>query len=136
VVTRGSEIAATVGWAGDVLENQAQHPSLHFAWPHTGGIVRTDNMLVPARARHPANAQRLMNFCYQPAVAAQLSAYEKYLCPVAGTAAAMRRVNPRLATQKYIFPTRELLRTSHRFRILTAQENISYANAYEAVVGL
>jgi spermidine/putrescine transport system substrate-binding protein len=130
------EIAATVGWAGDALFSQPRHPDIRFTWPEPGGLVWTDNMVVPALARHPANAQRLMNFYYEPAVAAQLAAYERYLCPVRGADAAMRRLDPALAGQKYIFPTGDLLRTSHRFMNLTPDQNASYTARYQSVVGL
>jgi spermidine/putrescine transport system substrate-binding protein len=130
------EIAATVGWAGDALFSQPDHPYVRFAWPQTGGMVWTDNMVIPTLARHPANAQRLMNFYYQPDVAAQLSAYEEYLCPVRGTGAAMRQLDPALARQKYIFPTKALLSTSHRFRNLTPAESADYTASYLSVVGL
>jgi spermidine/putrescine transport system substrate-binding protein len=59
-------------------------------------MLWTDNRVIPAYARHKANAERLMNFHYRPEVAAQLTAYERYICPVLGTQAAMQKVDPAL----------------------------------------
>ena len=39
-------------------------------------------MLVPNKADHKANAEKLMNYYYDPEVAARLSAWVNYICPV------------------------------------------------------
>lgn len=124
------------GWAGDALFAQAQHPEIKFTLPAAGGMLWADEMVIPAFARHRENAELLMNFYYQPRVAAQLSAYERYPCPVMGTAAAMRRLDPALAAQKYIFPTPELLGGAHKFKILSPPEVVALNVGYAAAVGL
>jgi spermidine/putrescine transport system substrate-binding protein len=129
-------VAASVGWAGDVLFFQEDHPAIHFAWPKAGGLLWMDYMMIPANAAHAHNAERLMNFYYEPEVAAQLSAYERYLCPVQGTQAAMRRLAPALASEPFIFPTPEILRNGHYFKILTPSQANRYTSAYEETVGL
>ena len=87
-------IAAGVGWAGDVLSFREQNPDIYFTWPKGGGHIWSDNMVIPAGARHAENAERLMNFYYEPDIAAQLSKYERYMCLVLGTQDAMRRARP------------------------------------------
>jgi spermidine/putrescine transport system substrate-binding protein len=129
-------VAAGVAWAGDILYYQPQHPGLHFTWPATGGMLWTDNMVIPALARHPANAEKLMSFYYRPDVAVQLSAYELYLCPAVGAREAARRADPALAAQQWVFPSAALLRTGHMFKILTAAQSAAYTSSWEAVVGL
>jgi spermidine/putrescine transport system substrate-binding protein len=130
------EIAASVGWAGDALYAEAQYPQIKFSWPARGGMLWTDIMLIPALARHRDNAERLMNFYYQPHVAAQLTNYERYLCPVDGTEGAMRALNPALVGQRFIFPPPELLREGHTFKILTPEQNSAFSQAYASAVGL
>lgn len=129
-------VAAGVAWAGDILAYQPQHPELHFTWPATGGMLWTDNMVIPALARHPANAEKLMTFYYRPDVAVQLSEYELYLCPAAGAQQAARRVDPALAAQRWVFPPPALLHSGHMFKILTAAQSAAYTSSWEAVVGL
>jgi len=129
-------IAAGVGWAGDVLYFRQQNPDIYFTWPQGGGHIWSDNMVIPARARHTENAERLMNFYYEPDIAAQLSKYERYMCPVLGTQDAMRRLDPGLADEKYIFPTPGLLDSGHFFKILTPQQNSGYTARYQSIVGL
>ena len=54
--------------------------------PDSGYHTSTDNLLVPAKARHKTNAERLIDYYYEPKVAAELAAYINYVCPVDGVA--------------------------------------------------
>jgi spermidine/putrescine transport system substrate-binding protein len=130
------KLAACVGWAGDVLYAQDAYPEIKFTWPAKGGMLWTDNMVIPATAQHPENAQRLMDFYYQPSVAAQLSAYERYLCPVIGAREVAGKLDPGLASQGYVFPSPGLLARGHSFKILTPAQSAAYTSAYQSVVGL
>jgi spermidine/putrescine transport system substrate-binding protein len=129
-------VAAAVGWAGDYLNVRAQNPDIRFTWPQAGGGLWSDNMLIPAHAQHTRNAERLMNFYYEPDIAAQLSAFESYVCPVLGAASAMREIDPALASEKYIFPTSELLTNGHYFKLLTPQQKAQYTARYQNAIGL
>lgn len=129
-------IAAGVTWAGDYLFSLAENPHLGFTWPQSGGMSWTDNMVIPALARHKENAERLINFYYRPAIAAQLAAWVQYTCPVLGAQEAMRRVGPALAGEKYIFPSPQFLATGHHFRILPPDLSRRYTAAYQNAVGL
>jgi spermidine/putrescine-binding protein len=129
-------IGAAIAWAGDIIYIQQTHPEIGFTWPASGGMLWTDNMVIPALARHKENAERLMNYYYEPGVAARLSAYEEYLCPVLGAAAAMRGIDPGLSTQQYIFPTPAILRNGHYFKILTPKQIVEYTQSYQNAVGL
>jgi len=129
------EIAACVGWAGDAIYQHPFNPDINFTLPETGGMLWTDNMVIPAHSPHRENALRLMDFYYQPSIAAQLSAYEYYICPVQGTRAAMRHVNPALADEPYIFPPPELLARSHDFKLLPATLSDSYSSRFAATLG-
>ena len=130
------DVAAGVVWAGDILAGRDQNSALEFTWPKGGGMLWTDNMMIPALTPVRANAERLMNFYYQPDVAAQLSAYLEYVCPVLGTQAAMRQLNPALAGGEYIFPSAALLRSGHYFKILSRAQIASYTAEFQAAVGL
>jgi spermidine/putrescine transport system substrate-binding protein len=134
-MTKGA-IAAAVGWPGDVLLLRETDKDIYFTWPKAGGLLWSDNMVIPVYARHTENAERLMNFYYQPAIAAQLSAYERYMCPVVGAEAAMRKINPALVGERFVFPTSEILRNGHFFKILTPEQNARYIASYQRVVGL
>jgi spermidine/putrescine transport system substrate-binding protein len=130
------EIAACVGWAGDALYQHAINPDVSFALPRSGGMLWTDNMIILAKSRHRDNALRLMDFYYQPSIAARLSADVHYICPVLGAQAAMRQVSPALADERYIFPPPQLFARSHDFKLLPPDVSASYSSQYAATLGL
>jgi spermidine/putrescine transport system substrate-binding protein len=99
-------------------------------------MLWTDNVVIPARARAKADAERLMNYYYRPRVAAQLADYVRYTCPVLGADAAMRQIDPALAGDPYIFPTPQLLHSGHYFKLLTPAQSRLYNTAYQNAVGL
>jgi spermidine/putrescine transport system substrate-binding protein len=129
-------VAAGVAWGGDILASHAVNPALKFTWPKGGGMLWTDNMMIPALTPVRTNAERLMNFYYQPDVAAQLAAWMQYICPVLGTQAAMQQLDPTLAGAEQIFPSAALLRSAHYFKILNRAQIASYTAAFQTAVGL
>jgi spermidine/putrescine transport system substrate-binding protein len=129
-------VAAGVAWGGDILASRPVNPALRFTWPKGGGMLWTDNMMIPALTPVQENAERLMNFYYHPDVAAQLAAWMQYICPVHGTKAAMRQLNPSLAGAEQIFPSAALLQSGHYFKILNKAQIASYTTAFQTAVGL
>ena len=57
-----------------------------------GGMLWTDNMHDPEGRQEQVHGQVMIDFCYDPAIAAQIEAYVNYICPVkgAGRSAARR----------------------------------------------
>ena len=76
--------------------------------PESGGTLWSDNMMVPITSPHRRNAERLMDYYYEPEVAAQVAAYVNYVCPVQGAQAEMEKIDPDLAESPCIFPTRRV----------------------------
>src|SRR5215207_10060837 len=63
-------------------------------------------MLIPRGARHPVDALRLMNFVYDPEIAAIIADWVWYLCPVprAQGIVANEIGDPRVAHSPLVFP--------------------------------
>jgi len=127
------DVIATIGWSGDVL---ALGGDFDFALPDSGGMIWADNMLIPAKARHKANAERLMNFYYQPEIAARVAQYVQYVCPVEGTREAMAELAPKLVDDPWIFPTPELLAQSQEFMTMSPEEGEQLERKFFTTVGL
>ena len=66
------DIAACVAWAGDLVQLRIDDPDIEYAFPDAGFMFSTDNLMVPNRARHKTNAERLIDYYYEPPVAAQV----------------------------------------------------------------
>ncbi|MER6117645.1 spermidine/putrescine ABC transporter substrate-binding protein [Streptomyces sp. A0642] len=129
------DIAACVAWAGDIIQLQAGNPHIKFAIPAAGYITSSDNMLVPAKARHKTNAEKLMDYYYEPPVAAQLAAYINYVCPVEGVRDELARIDEAMAANTLILPDKAMAAKSHAFRSLTAEEETAYEEKFAKLIG-
>ena len=123
---------ASIGWSGDVL---ALGRKFGFSLPESGGMIWADNMLIPSVATHKANAERLMNYYYDPMVAARLAAWVQYVCPVEGAQEAMAEIDPDLVDDPWIFPTPELLAQSQEFMTLDIPIREEYTRDFFRDVG-
>ena len=110
-LTSGNAVAG-ITWSGDifVLAYDTEDPSWTFTIPESGGTLWSDNLMVPITSTHRRNAQKLMNYYYDPAVAAELAAWVNFVCPVVGAQAEMEKIDPELAESPWIFPTDRLHR--------------------------
>lgn len=117
---------AGIMWSGDIFQlNAENNDQWGFALPDSGGTLWSDNMLIPSTSSHQSNAMKLMNYYFDPKIAAQVAAYVNYICPVQGAQAEMEKIDPKLAQSELIFPTSDTLKDAHVFGQLTpANENL------------
>ncbi|MEU5325603.1 ABC transporter substrate-binding protein [Streptomyces parvus] len=129
------DIAACVGWAGDIIQLQADNPDIKFAIPAAGYITSSDNLLVPAQARHKTNAEKLIDYYYEPPVAAQLAAYINYVCPVDGVREELAKIDESMASNTLILPDKEMAAKSRSFRSLSTEEETAYEEKFAKLIG-
>lgn len=136
-LTSGNAVAG-ITWSGDifVLAADTNDPAWTFTIPESGGTLWSDNMMVPSTATHRTNAQKLMDYYYEPAVAAQVAAWVNYVCPVDGAQAEMEKIDPDLAESPWIFPTADFISESNiqQIRALDADEDIEFADLWSTKV--
>lgn len=128
-------IAAAIAWSGDVIQLQFDNPDLQFIVPDEGASLWSDNMLIPNNAENKANAEALMDFVYQPDVAAEIAAWVNFITPVEGAQEAMQDIDPELADYELIFPPEDLLANTFEFKPLSEDEERQYQEAFQAVIG-
>ncbi|NUR79043.1 MAG: spermidine/putrescine ABC transporter substrate-binding protein, partial [Dermatophilaceae bacterium] len=136
-LTSGNAVAGIV-WSGDIAQLQAntKDDNWTFVMPESKGTLWSDNMMVPITSRHRRNAQKLMDYYYDPLVAAKVAAYVAYVCPVQGAQEQMKKVDPSLVDDPMIFPTEEYLRKETRsFRALSPTEDQKYSQIWSKAVG-
>ena len=126
------DVIGVIGWSGDIF---ALGEEFAFALPESGGTLWTDNMLVPSTSRRKKNAEAVMNFYYDPEVAAEVAAYINYLCPVSGAQEAMVAIDPALAENPFIFPSEEFLNQTYVFMELTPEQNEEYERLFQTAIG-
>ncbi|MET7830652.1 spermidine/putrescine ABC transporter substrate-binding protein [Streptomyces sp. NPDC005386] len=133
-LTKG-DLAACVAWAGDVVQLKADSPDVDFLIPDSGYITSTDNMLIPNKARHKTNAERLMDFYYEPEPAAELAAYINYVCPVDGVKPYLAKIDKDAANNPLIIPDKAMAAKSHPFRSLSQKEETAYEEKFAKLTG-
>ena len=131
-LTKG-DIGAAVAWSGDVVQLLADNPKLKWAIPEKGGMIWTDNMLIP-QGGSAATASTYMNSVYDPKVAAQIAAYVNYVTPVKGAKEELAKTDPETANNPLIFPTDEVLSQVHQFDS-EALQNEEYQATWQKVLG-
>jgi spermidine/putrescine transport system substrate-binding protein len=127
---------AVIGWSGDVNQlNQQNQNKFGFGLPDSGGTFSSDNMLIPITSPNKAGAEAVMNYYYDPVVAARVSNYINYVCPVQGAQDAMAKVNPANVKNTLIFPDAKMWSNLHVFRDLSTKEQISFSSSFQKVSG-
>jgi len=107
------DLAACFAWSGDVAQLIADNPKLHWNIPDTGGIIWTDNMIIPTGGSVPT-ASTYMNFVYDPKIAAQIAVGTSYISAVAGVKDEAVKLDPKSASNPLIFPEDQTLAQMHQ----------------------
>ena len=127
---------AVIGWSGDIFQINAENDDKWgYTLPEAGGTIWSDNMLVPVGSPHKTNAEKLMNYYYDPKVAAEVAAWVNYICPVQGAKEEMEKIDPDLADSPWIFPDEQTLAKAKSFRTLSADEETQFSEAFQKVIG-
>jgi len=126
-------LAACVAWSGDVASLVADNPKLKWAVPEKGGIIWTDNMLIPTGGS-VATASTYMNFVYDPKIAAQIAVGTGYISSVRGVKDEAVKLDPDAASNVLIFPDDALLaQLSQNDPAMLGDED--YITKWQAVLG-
>ena len=128
------DTAACVAWTGDVVQLRADNPSLGFTLPDKGFTLWSDNFVIPAMAQHKKNAEKLINYYYDPAVMAKVEAYVNYISPVKGVKEVLAKTDPTMANNDLIFPSEATLARAQVFRGLSAQEENDFTKQFQSLV--
>ena len=129
------DIWVALAYSGDLVQLQSDNPDLRFAYPEEGAVLFTDNMMMPAKAAHPYAAETMMNFVYEPEVAATIAAYVNYISPVKGVKEALEKKNPKLANNPLIFPPEEIASNLHPYPALSPKDEQTMQEAMAKVTG-
>jgi len=130
----GDAIAA-IAWSGDitVLNYEAGYEKWKFALPEAGGTLWGDTFVVPMGSPRKKNAETLMNYYYEPEVAAEVAAWVNYITPVVGAQEVAAELYPELAENQLIFPNEQTLSQSHIFRTLDSSDDQAFNAEFQRV---
>jgi spermidine/putrescine transport system substrate-binding protein len=134
---KSGDVLAVIGWSGDITTLNAENgDKWEFLIPESGGTLWSDNLMVPIGSPHKQNAEILMNYYFDPAVAAEVAQYVNYICPVEGAQAEMAKLDADLAENPLVFPTADDLAKVKKFRSLSPTEETEFTSQFQTVLGV
>jgi spermidine/putrescine transport system substrate-binding protein len=120
---QNAEVALTLAWSADVLQSQnSGYENLRFVVPDEGGLLWTDILAIPIGAEHPLDAIKLMDFLYDPKIAAQLTSWIQNVSPVPAAQDILRERGDPVADNPLVFPTDEMYERLRDYRVLEGDE--------------
>ena len=128
-------VVLAMAWSGDIIVKQAEKDTLAWQLPDEGGMLWTDNMLIPKGAANKYTAELMINFVYDPAIAAQIAAWVNYVTPVKGAQDVLAESDPELAESPLIFPPDDVLANVKIFKTLTEDEETAFNDKFSALTG-
>ncbi|MFF9219261.1 ABC transporter substrate-binding protein [Streptomyces viridosporus] len=133
-LTKG-DLAACLAWAGDIVQLRADNPDIEFLIPDSGYMTSSDNMMIPNKARHKENAERLIDYYFEPQPAAELAAYINFVCPVDGVKDELAKLDEDAANNPLILPDQDMQAKSRAFRSLSSEEETVFEEKFAKLTG-
>ena len=129
------DIDVALAYSGDLVQLQSDNPDLRFSYSEEGNPLFTDNMMMPVGVEHPYAAETMMNYVYEPEVAATIAAYVNYISPVKGVKEVLLERDPDLAENPLIFPPDDVAAELYPYPALSPKDEQTMQEAMAKVVG-
>jgi spermidine/putrescine transport system substrate-binding protein len=129
------DIDVALGFSGDMVQLQSDNPDLRFSYFEEGNVLFTDNMMMPVKVEHAYAAETMMDFVYEPEVAATIAAYVNYISPVKGVKEVLEKQDPKIANNPLIFPPDDVAAKLHPYPALSPKDEQTMQEAMAKVVG-
>jgi spermidine/putrescine transport system substrate-binding protein len=123
------DVWAAMAWSGDLVDN----PNLIWVQPEEGGMIWTDQLMIP-KGGDVYTASTLINWYYDPKIAAQAAAWINYISPVKGAKEELLAQDPDIANNVLIFPPDDVLAKAKLFDV-NAANNDDYKAKFQALLG-
>lgn len=124
---------AAMVWSGDLASSGTEGDMFQF--PEEGVMIWTDNMVIPKGAANKYTASLMINFVYDPKIAAQIEDYVYYVCPVKGADVEIKKLDPGAETNPLIFPPADVQAKYHNFQFLSADLEAKLDELYLDLTG-
>ena len=128
-------IVVAQAYSGDVVQLQKDNPDLKFVVPETGSSTFVDTMVIPYTTQNQKAAEEWINYIYDRANYAKLIAATKYVPVLSDMTAELTKIDPELANNPLINPSKETLDKLKAWAPLTDEQTQNFTKAYAAVTG-
>jgi spermidine/putrescine transport system substrate-binding protein len=138
---KAKDAVLVMAWSGDmiqVLVDTEGDPSMdiRFNIADEGGMLWTDNSMIPKGAQHKGTAELLIDWYYIPENAAAVEAYVNYICPVKGAEEVMKQLDPEIANNPLIFPPDSVTTKLAIFGALNEDDESYFNQQFAKVLGV
>lgn len=131
-------LAAAFAWSGDVAQITLSNPDVRFAVPESGGMLWSDNFMIPYTSDKVDLASEFVNYFYDPKIAASLTADIQFISPVDGVVeelTAMGGDAAALVDNPLVVPTDEFLSELSLFGPLSSAEEVKFDERFAEITG-
>jgi len=125
-----------MAWSGDMVQVLVDKPGIKFVVADEGGMLWTDNSMIPNGALHKNGAEKLIDYYYIPENAALVEDYVNYICPCKGADEALKKIDPSVASNPLIFPPDSITAKLHIFGALTEDDETYFNQQFAKVIGV
>jgi spermidine/putrescine transport system substrate-binding protein len=127
------KVWAAFVWSGDLASSGG--PDDKFIFPEEGTLIWTDNMMIPKGAANKYTAELMMDYVYDPKVAAAIADYVFYVSPVKGADEEIKKIDPDAATNPLLFPPADVVAKQHSFQALSDDNEKVLNDLYSKLSG-
>ena len=127
------KVWAAMVWSGDLASSGG--PDDKFIFPEEGTLIWTDNMLIPKGAANKYTAELMMNYVYDPKVAAAIEAYIYYVSPVKGADVELNKLDDSTKDNPLLFPPADVVAKQHNFQALSDENEAKLNELYAKLSG-
>ena len=119
-----------------MVQAQVDKPTLRYVLASEGGMLWTDNMMIPKGAANKGTAELLVNYYYDPAVSAVLGAGVDYISPVKGSDEILVKTHPERANDPLLNPPADWQARLHPFGALSEADETYFNQQFAKVIGV
>lgn len=135
---QNGDFLACLAWSGDIVQLNRDSPGFKFLIPEEGGMSWFDTMIIPKGARDVIAAGKWMNYVYDPAHAAKITAFVQYISPVNGVREELTKMGgdaAKLAESTILFPDAEEKKRLKVFANLPDTDTIALQKRFDGIIG-
>jgi len=128
------KVWAAFVWSGDLASSGGEDD--RFIVPDEGVLIWTDNIMIPKGAANKYTAELMIDYVYDPKVAARIADYIFYVSPVKGAAEEIKAIDPDAATNPLLFPDADTVGKQHSFQALSDEQESTMNDLFATLSGL
>lgn len=129
------ETVAAFARSADILRlNEEAGDQWAFAIPSEGGVLWTQDIVIPIGSQRRTNVENFVNYYLDPTVAVEVAAKTHFVSPVEISRESLDALPPEISGEVTVFPTPVTLQTAKTFRHLSQSEEQKLMAQYQTVL--